>query len=48
MAEASKAFSTETLNVLRQKIESFTKNYDFNQIETEDYKGSEVIIKLFN
>ena len=32
MAESSKAFSNETLSVLRNKIDSFTKKYNFNKI----------------
>lgn len=47
MAEASKAFSDETLLVLRNKIDAFTKDYSFEQIEAEDKKFSEVITKLF-
>lgn len=47
MAEASKAFSDDTIVILRQKIDAFTKDYSFEQIEAEDKKFSEVITKLF-
>lgn len=48
MAEETKAFTHETLVLLRQKIDSFTAVYSFDRFETEDSKGFEVISKFFS
>lgn len=48
MAETSKSFSDETLAIMREKIDAFTKNYDFEQIDADDKKFHEVVKKIFD